>query len=154
MRINTFLEQKARDVCRESTKLRFCSTCNFDRKKYFNSLAPSEIEWLLKIKLNMLPLKSNYKNMFQGDLSCPLCGEEDDTTEHMFVCKTVTNVQESTGLAQGRRRQGGSGGSCPRCPDGTGAARGQLVPFPRKHFSTVLLNFETPYPLGGVHCFS
>ena len=47
----------------------------------------------------MLPLKSNYKNMFQGDLSCPLCGEEDDTTEHMFVCKTVTNVQESTDLA-------------------------------------------------------
>ena len=44
---------------------------------------------------------------------------------------------ESTGAApikfvgsfQGRRRHGGREGSCPRCPDGTGAARGQEVPF-------------------------
>ena len=30
---------------------------------------------------------------------------------------------------QGRRRHGGSGGSCTRCPDGTVAAQGQEVPF-------------------------
>ena len=29
---------------------------------------------------------------------------------------------------QGRRKHGGSGGSCPPCPRGTGAARGQRVP--------------------------
>ena len=99
MSINKFLELKARDMCRESTKLRFCTRHNFERKKYLDSLSPSEIEWLIKVKLNMLPLKANYKNKFQGDVDCPLCGEEEDTTEHIFVCKTVRNVQESREIA-------------------------------------------------------
>ena len=99
MSINKFLELKARDMCRESTKLRFCTRNNFERKKYLDSLSPSEIEWLIKVKLNMLPLKANYKNKFQGDVDCPLCGEEEDTTEHIFVCKTVRNVQESREIA-------------------------------------------------------
>ena len=47
----------------------------------------------------MLPLKANYKNKFQGDVDCPLCGEEEHTTEHIFVCKTVRNVQESREIA-------------------------------------------------------
>ena len=46
----------------------------------------------------MLPLKANYKSKFQGGVDCQLCGEE-DTTEHIFVCKTVRNVQESREIA-------------------------------------------------------
>ena len=49
---------------------------------------------------------------------------------------------------QGRRRHGGSGGSCPRCLDGAGATRGQEVPF-SKNLSHIHLNFYlfSPQPL-------
>ena len=56
----------------------------------------------------------------------------------------IGNMRRFTGLrgsithSQGRRRHGGSGGSCPRCPDGAGAARGQEVPFSNKPFSYIL----------------
>ena len=47
----------------------------------------------------MLPLIANYENKFQGDLDCPLSGEEEDTTEQIFVCTTVRNVPESRDTA-------------------------------------------------------
>ena len=41
----------------------------------------------LKLKLNMLEVKSNYKGQYK-DLKCK-CQESDDTTEHLFKCKEI-----------------------------------------------------------------
>ena len=49
---------------------------------------------------NMLPLKANYKNKFKEDVLCPLCGDDYNTSEYMFVCRTIFNVNEKTDLAE------------------------------------------------------
>ena len=47
------------------------------------------------------------------------------TAQHS--CSSVKSLFSN--FCQGCRRYGGSGGSCPRCPDGIGAAQGQVMPF-------------------------
>ena len=42
----------------------------------------------MKLRLNMLELKSNYKGNNQNE-TCDLCKIEKDTTEHLFECKEI-----------------------------------------------------------------
>ena len=71
-------------------KMRFVKEqIEFKRKKYIEEMDASAAVQVLKTRLNMLPIYGNYK----GDLSlprpCPLCKLEDDTTEHMVMCKEI-----------------------------------------------------------------
>ena len=42
----------------------------------------------MKLRLNMVNVKMNYKGTNTEDKKCPICKESEDTTEHMFVCKS------------------------------------------------------------------
>ena len=48
---------------------------------------------IIKIRLNMEELKSNYKNKKGADLSCPLYEAEEDTTEQVLRCTKVQRHQ-------------------------------------------------------------
>jgi hypothetical protein len=87
-RINTYLEQSIQDQSKEKTKLRFCS--DFKRKLYTmrGSLKFDNVKCIMKLRLNMLELKTNYKGVNKNE-TCDLCKMENDTTEHLFECKKV-----------------------------------------------------------------
>ena len=59
-------------------KLRFLT--NFGEKSYIAKLPPEQVTKILKVKLNMVRFGGN----FGRKLSCPLCKEGEDTTEHVF----------------------------------------------------------------------
>ena len=50
---------------------------------------------IMKMRLNMIDVKCNYKSKFTN-LNCELCGKEDDTTEHLFECKELERLKEGT----------------------------------------------------------
>ena len=35
----------------------------------------------------MIKVRMNYKRIWEGNLKCPLCIKEEDTTEHILICK-------------------------------------------------------------------
>ena len=67
----------------EMTKLRFIE--NAERKKYIEELEYNESITLLKLRLNMLETKCNYKGNYKESQKCHFCND-DDTTEHLLEC--------------------------------------------------------------------
>ena len=58
---------------------------------YLQKLNPEEATIILKIRLKMLDLKTNFKTAHK-DLSCPVCHskEDTDTLEHLFACQKIS----------------------------------------------------------------
>ena len=75
----------------EMTKLRF--TEGNGRKEYLEKLKTKEALTMLKTRLNMLEVKCNYKSKYV-DLTCELCSEEEDRTEHLFRCKKLKSLNK------------------------------------------------------------
>ena len=72
------------------TKLRFIN--EFKKKEYLNCSAKEVIN-MLKIRLNMLKCKNNFKGDFINDLKCTYCNENKiDSTEHLFNCKYIESL--------------------------------------------------------------
>ena len=48
--------------------------------------------------MNMIETKCNYKGQYKNNLKCEMCFEEDDTTEHLLLCKrsqpTCTKIDD------------------------------------------------------------
>ena len=44
---------------------------------------------IMKLRLNMIDVKCNYKGKYKNDLICPVCKIENDTTEHLFECNII-----------------------------------------------------------------
>ena len=82
------IEEKKLDM----TKLRF--TNGTGRKEYIERLKTKEAIMIMKMRLNMIEVKCNYKSKFTN-LNCELCGKE-DTTEHLFECKELERLKEGT----------------------------------------------------------
>ena len=76
---NNFQEKK-----KEMTKLRFVE--NVERKKYIEELDYEDSITILKLRLNMIETKCNYKGNFVGNLNCAICKQTEDKTEHLFDC--------------------------------------------------------------------
>jgi hypothetical protein len=72
----------------ESTKLRFLLNDKFEMKQYIKEVAGNTAIKIMRVRLNMVDVRMNYKGSHGGDLSCPLCRVENDTTEHLLLCKT------------------------------------------------------------------
>ena len=71
-----------------------CSRLERNRKTmspYLQKLNPEEATIILKIRLKMLDLKTNFKTAHK-DLSCPVCHskEDTDTLEHLFACQKIS----------------------------------------------------------------
>lgn len=55
---------------------------------YIHELNPEDSWILLKTRIGMINLKTNYKNS-TSDEKCPLCSMEPDNLEHLFACKKL-----------------------------------------------------------------
>ena len=66
------------------TKMRFISKTSMEPEEYVKKLNMKEVSTIMRLKLNMVETKSNYPN--GDDRRCIMCGEEDETTEHLFKC--------------------------------------------------------------------
>ena len=94
-RIHSNLNHKIGEEAKVKTKLRFCS--DFKRKQYVNVLGYNEAKSMLKLKLNMTELKSNYKGQ-KSDQKCNLCKTNNDTTEHLFQCPKIKEKIETPNI--------------------------------------------------------
>ena len=86
-KIKNYLDDLIKQASISKTKLRFCT--NFNRKSYFNQYPIDKVNIILKLKLNMLELKSNFKSQFNNNNTCNLCETHEDTTEHLFECEKI-----------------------------------------------------------------
>jgi hypothetical protein len=73
------------------TKGRFMDGTN-RRKRYIDSGNVKTTTGIMRIRLNMVEVKCNYKGKYKGNLTCPMCKIENDTTEHLFDCKKLKEV--------------------------------------------------------------
>ena len=86
-RIETFLNKQLQDQKVTKTKLRFLN--NFSQEKYLEEAEFKDSITMLKIRLNMIETKCNYKNNYICNTKCELCKEQDDTTEHLIQCEII-----------------------------------------------------------------
>ena len=58
----------------------------FKRKHYIKEAAGHTAVKIMKIWLNMIDVRMNYKGKckYEESLMCPLCGEVSDNTEHLL----------------------------------------------------------------------
>ena len=89
-RINSRLDLRILTESKIKTKLRFLS--NFGRKRYteMGRYDFNITKNIMKLRLNMIEVKCNYKGQNNGEV-CGLCGVERDTTEHLFECEVIKN---------------------------------------------------------------
>ena len=66
----------------KKTKLRFINGNKFEMKEY---LGCEEASSLLKLKLNMVDLRANYKGKYTDSL-CRRCGSHEEYIEHLWDC--------------------------------------------------------------------
>ena len=87
--INNKMYNEAINKIKSMKKLRFVN-CNkeFEGNKNIIKLSVDDVSKFIKIKLNMLQLKENYKNK-EVDTICRSCRETNETTEHLLSCKNI-----------------------------------------------------------------
>ena len=90
-RINRRLDNYIKTEANSMTKLRFCK--DFTRKKYTmkGNLSFDTAKAIMKLRLNMIEVKKNYKGIAGND-TCDLCKGKDDTTEHLFECQEIKKI--------------------------------------------------------------
>ena len=58
--------------------------------------SPDLVELLFKFRTRTYLVKNNFRNNYRNtDLLCPICGEEEDSQEHMFSCKLMREKYEA-----------------------------------------------------------
>ena len=87
-RIARRLDLHIKAEAKNKTKLRFCS--GFNRKKYTTkgNINFNTARSIMKLRLNMLEVKNNYKGTAKNE-TCGLCAGKTDTTEHLFECEEI-----------------------------------------------------------------
>ena len=81
-------EQKAR-----MTKLRFTNTDG--KQEYIEKSRMEHVKKIMKVRLNMTELKSNFKGKYD-DTMCPACDKEEETTEHVIKCSEYQRLTQHT----------------------------------------------------------
>ena len=59
----------------------------WERRKYIMEWTAEECKNILKIRLNMVNARANYKGTYGGDTKCRACKTEEETTEHLIDCE-------------------------------------------------------------------
>ena len=86
-KIHKKLDEELKELKQTKTKLRFLN--NFNQETYLNELTFKESIEMIKIRLNMIETKCNYKSLYKNNLKCELCRIENDTTEHLLECRAL-----------------------------------------------------------------
>ena len=94
-KINKSMDVRIKELSQQKTKLRFIK--EHSQKEYLHQLNFKQTVMMLKIRLNMVETKCNYKGLFKDNLKCNICKTADDTTEHLIQCTNnipTWNIQE------------------------------------------------------------
>ena len=90
------LQTELSELKKEKTKLRFIE--KFEQKRYLEELTFEDTIEMMKLRLNMMEVKCNYKGKYKNNLRCEVCNSSDDTTEHILQCKqtgvSITKIIE------------------------------------------------------------
>ena len=84
-------EKVKRDILKKKevmTKLRFIKP--EIKQKYVMECSIEEARIIMKIRLNMIWTRTNYKRK-NGNIQCRICGEKEETTDHIIECYTGGN---------------------------------------------------------------
>ena len=92
-KIENIVRKELEDEARTKTKLRF--TENFGRQEYLKECRMEEVKRIMKVRLNMVDLKANYKGMYEDTL-CPACKIAEETTEHVILCPDYKAITQHT----------------------------------------------------------
>ena len=57
------------------------------RFNFVSHRGTEECKNILKIRLNMVNARANYKGTYGGDTKCRACKTEEETTEHLIDCE-------------------------------------------------------------------
>ena len=78
----------------EMTKLRFIKPGKQQEYLKSEQTTLKQAQTIMKIRLNMIATKSNYKND-EEDTTCRRCGQVEETTEHVLECYTGTTFDKN-----------------------------------------------------------
>ena len=83
-KINKEMEIEIRQKCYNSKKSRIVKDDQYGRKEYLGGKVElMTVKKILRARMNMCRLPGNYKN--DGDGNCPLCEQEEGSTEHYSI---------------------------------------------------------------------
>merc|ERR1712023_585595 len=83
-KIDEYVKKRIREEKKTARKLRFLNPAR-GRQMYLNECGLSEGINILKIRLNMVKARDNFKNT-ETDSKCRICMKESETTEHVLGC--------------------------------------------------------------------
>ena len=83
-KVRKWIRKRLEEKKRQMTKLRFINT-SFVQESYITNTTSDMCRSIMRVRLNMMKLKSNYKGLGK-DVLCPACKAEEETTEHVFNC--------------------------------------------------------------------
>ena len=77
-------------LTKQKTKLRFLE--KFSLKQYIEKIEFKDCINKMKLRLNMIETKCNFKGKYLKNQTCEICNENLDTTEHLFECKKMDKL--------------------------------------------------------------
>ena len=92
-KINTSVNNEICEASQQKTKLRFIK--EYSQKQHISELGVKRCKMMMKIRLNMIETKCNYKGIFKDNLKCEICKLENDTTEHLLKCTSNELMQNN-----------------------------------------------------------
>ena len=98
--INKIRERLQKEI-EGKTKTRMMQRDKWERKAYINEMSGNMALQVIKIRLNMWPLKANYKKE-NADRICPKCQEHEDTTEHVVQCFSKIDPAQLRNTSRGQ----------------------------------------------------
>ena len=76
------------------TKLRTIKDEDYTMQDYIKLLNEQEASTIMKIRLHMVQASENFRRKSGEEEKCPLCLRENDTTEHIFECKSAQTLRK------------------------------------------------------------
>ena len=92
-KIESTVKAELEKEAKTKTKLRFTTT--FGRQDYTKECRMEEVKMIMKIRLNMVELKANFRGKYKDNL-CPACKQTEETTEHVILCPEYKALLQNT----------------------------------------------------------
>ena len=90
-KIEQQIRREINEKAQQSTKLRFLMAKEFKKEEYLEKCNAETGRKIMTMRLNMIKIKSNYKNN-HIDTICSACKEEEETTEHILQCSVYKKL--------------------------------------------------------------
>ena len=84
-------EEDIRDKCKKMKKTKIIKDDEYTLKEYIKELKHEDAKDIMKVRLYMVNVPENYKNLWKNS-NCPLCNHEESSQEHFVECPHVTAI--------------------------------------------------------------